>query len=336
MTSENPISLTAIELVGQHQTGFKTRLKEIAFDWKTDGLRAEGSFFYLAFHDGQPTQDQFVEFIYYQVIPFCLDRGYIKESFEKVGAGDHQVAMKITDEAKNLFINAKKKNKKTGEPGEIILFALLEYALGAPRVLSKMQLKTNRNMEVYGSDGIHLKFDTTDGHLYLYWGEAKLYQNLSKAINRIALSVKGYMTKDGKGKTGRDYDISLIERHSDLGNEDATQSLIKFLDPYQENHEKLREVYACVAIWNTKIYEALEGCSPEQAEDIFKEKYGLEISTACESFKKKIHAHSLQNLRFHFFLVPIKNAQDFRKLFCDKIGIEFEDELEDELDGDDD
>jgi hypothetical protein len=55
----------------------------------------------------------------------------------------------------------RKSNKPTdtgvgGELGEMLLYAFLEQVLGAPKLLSKVELKTSPNMYVYGSDGVHL------------------------------------------------------------------------------------------------------------------------------------------------------------------------------------
>ena len=92
-----------------------------------------------------------------------------------------------------LFMIARdyfRKLKDSGEVGELLLFFLLEAALGAPQVVCKMELKTNPNDEVKGADGIHVKWDDKDGHLDVFLGEAKLYQDIGAAMTKALESVK--------------------------------------------------------------------------------------------------------------------------------------------------
>ena len=59
---------------------------------------------------------------------------------------------------------------KTGEAGETLLFFLMEAVLGAPQLVAKMELKTNSNDEVKGSDGIHVRWNEQDKLVDLYFG----------------------------------------------------------------------------------------------------------------------------------------------------------------------
>lgn len=62
-TQVDAAKLAAIALAGTH-SGLSARLRQIDFAWTTDGVSAEGTFGYLAFRDGQLTQDEFVDFVY--------------------------------------------------------------------------------------------------------------------------------------------------------------------------------------------------------------------------------------------------------------------------------
>lgn len=63
-----------------------------------------------------------------------------------------------------------------GELGELLLYAFLESGLNAPKLLSKMELKTDANDYIKGSDGIHLLEVGND--YQLIFGESKMYANL--------------------------------------------------------------------------------------------------------------------------------------------------------------
>src|SRR5579884_933173 len=72
-----------------------------------------------------------------------------------VDAKDQVDHAKLLSEAKKLL----RRNAKSGEPGELLLYFLMEAVLKAPQAICKMSLKTNRKEEVKGSDGVHIKWD---------------------------------------------------------------------------------------------------------------------------------------------------------------------------------
>jgi len=319
--------LAEIALAGTY-AGFNARLRQIDFAWDTDGVKADGTFCYLAFRDGQLTQDDFVEFVYHKIVPFCLKRDYIRSCRERLDAThDERWFHEPVDAAKELFIKAKNKNPKSGEPGEVVLFSLLEGILNAPRLVAKMRLKTNPNMEVHGSDAIHMKYQPDDESLTIYWGEAKLYGQLSNALDEIAASIKGFREYDSEREgIQREFDIDLIQAHPDLDTPDVAatrDALLAYFDPYTEHSNKVREIHACLAMWDWSFCKTLNELDPDEAEDLFKEKYRERIESACSLFIEKIKTQGLDKFRFHFFLIPLVDVKDFRRRFCNKVGLPF-------------
>ena len=140
--------------------GLGIRLQEVPFDWVSGMHRLTGSFHYITFADGVPTVQEFVEYLYDCLIPYCLPKSKVRDALQGIDpALDYHRIVRLGDDAKSLFIKAKNQLESGGEPGELILYALLEWVLKAPRLVSKMYLKTNNNMPVHGTDGIHLGYD---------------------------------------------------------------------------------------------------------------------------------------------------------------------------------
>lgn len=323
----DPSKLAEIALAGM-QTGLSARLRQIDFTWTTNGVLAEGTFCYLAFRDGRLTQDEFVDFVYSRIIDFCLPREKVRKAREAVAAGDTKPMLDLSDEAKSLFLHAKKKNPRSGEPGEVVLFTLLEGLIKAPRLVAKMRLKTNPNMEVHGSDAIHMKYDAPSETLTLYWGEAKLYGDLPSALDQIAKSIKGFLEYSPNTKgVQRDFDIAIVQSHPDIDSPEAQatkDALLAFFDPYTEYSNQIREVHACLAIWDWDFCKAVGALPQEEAEEAFKKKYLERIESACSLFIDKIQKQGLGKFRFHFFLIPVADVMGFRKRFCEKIGLPFD------------
>ena len=166
--------------------GFSARLREVRYDWVEDGLSVSGKFLYLAFRDGHPTVDEFAKFIYDKIIPFWVSRKERRKKGEKYReTSDERHFQDLRDKASNLFIKAHNSRKTGGEPGELILFILLEAILKAPQIACKMYLKTSERMPVHGSDSIHVTSGTQEGSICLIWGESKLYQQLPSALDDV-------------------------------------------------------------------------------------------------------------------------------------------------------
>ncbi len=92
-----------------------------------------------------------------------------------------------------------------GELGEILLYVFLEHYLNAPKILSKVELKTNNNQYVYNADGVHFyqykESDCTYNQLVI--GESKLKGKLENAIDSAFDSIVSSKLKE-------DCDIDLV------------------------------------------------------------------------------------------------------------------------------
>jgi hypothetical protein len=314
--------LTQLALSATYK-GLNVRITEMKHDWICAGVTATGHFHYVAFKDGVPTIDEFVNLVYQRIIGFCLPRTYVQECLNKIKADDDQTPLYTArDKAVELFIKAKGKCATAGEPGEVLLYMLLEAILGAPRLVSKMSLKTNTNMEIYGTDSIHMKFNPHENSLYLYWGESKVYSELTASFTEMMRSITNFYTPNELGELPKSRDISLIENYSDITDTATLKVMSDYLNPYNEKYNNTKEIHACLACWDYDIYTKVQAESHDKREKLFIEKYSQRIKSACENFVEKIKDHKLERLRFHLFLLPVPNTETFRKQFYKKLGIQ--------------
>lgn len=68
----------------------------------------------------------------------------------------------------------RKPDSNAGEGGELLLYSILESHLGAPKLLSKMELKTDAQHYIHGSDGVHLLRNDDESYEVIF-GESKMY-----------------------------------------------------------------------------------------------------------------------------------------------------------------
>ena len=78
---------------------------------------------------------------------FVLNKKTIKKYVEEENY--MELSLQARNKFRDVYVNK-------GELGELILYTFLEGNLQAPKILSKMSLKTSSNMFVNGADGVHL------------------------------------------------------------------------------------------------------------------------------------------------------------------------------------
>ena len=302
-------------LLGNY-TKFGARLKHIDYDTKSCGDRVEVRSSYISFRDDKPTFDEFVDAVSDLLITFCLPRKELKEASEITKTGTIQEAsiefQRLSTKARELFMAARKGSHRSGEGGEIVLYLLNEWILRAPQIVSKMYLKTNKNMPVFGTDGIHAAFDESNNRLLLYWGESKAHATLEGATSSALKSIKGFLEKAQEKR-----EIEIVKDHYDLeGLSDAAINAIKeYLNPYSEQSNQRVAIFSCLLMYSSPTDSTLALSESEQI-DAFKSATEGFISTII----KDISANGLISTRFEFFLLPVPDVQDFRDKFQSKLG----------------
>jgi len=151
---------------------------------------------------------------------------------------EKKLSIKRKKAPEKLFEKAVRKISKhtaKGELGELLLFTLLDVYFKAPKILSKISLKTNPRMPVYGADAVHAQYK--DGALRLYLGESKLRKSFSGAATSAASSISNALEKYY-------VEFDLIDSHIDFPKMDAEarSELIDLLDPFSEDHEFIPEI----------------------------------------------------------------------------------------------
>jgi len=221
-------------------------------------------------------------------------------------AKDQVAHAKILSEARKLL----RRYAKSGEPGELLLYFLIEAVLKAPQAICKMSLKTNRKEEVKGSDGVHLRWDQIRKRLILYFGEAKLHQGLSGALAAAFESMENFHTEGAE-----EHEAFLVSSHFNLLDETLKQQVCRVLDKtasaltYETHH-------ACLIGFNWADYGNLE--DPATRQEFLKNfderyrQYGSVIHAGVESRMKEF---AYKHLTFEFFFIPFKAVQEFRDQF---------------------
>lgn len=294
------------------------RIKHLSFNTDTCGDRIDVRCSYISFRDGQPTFDDFIEMLADHIISFCLPRAEISAAQKEIAGADHVAASRVmrqlTDKARGLFIKAKKGSHRSGEAGEIVLYILTEWLLQAPQIVSKMYLKTNNQMPVHGTDGIHARYDAKTQRLLLYWGESKAHAKISSALASALDSISEFVTDEHEKR-----EIDIVAAHADFDglDQDAKEAILRYLDPYAEESNERVVTHSCLLIFE---YAFPDGTDPEQAESLLVKQASATVESFIETIKASVEAKGLGPQRFEFFLMPVPSVQTFRDKFQQKIG----------------
>lgn len=246
---------------------------------------------------------------------------------------DYSLSWKIRenykDKAMMLSRKAREKfrdyEKNDGELGELLLFCFLEGHLEAPKILTKLELKTSNKLYVNGSDGVHLK-KISDKKYHLIFGESKTYTELTRAFENAFKSIYEFvneMNSKGDSKSGIEYERGLISSNMEQTIFDEDDEDILNLLLYPENKPssdvRLDDAFSVFIGYEIDITKEQEGLSSDEFPDKIKEK----IITQIENYKNKIYElikeYQLIGYTFYIFVMPFTDIDKNRKKILKRV-----------------
>nr|WP_294564961.1 DUF1837 domain-containing protein [uncultured Rhodopila sp.] len=276
--------------------------------------------YYPSFRQRKPMISELIDAVSMHIMNFCLPRRQVREVLDlygNIGSEDFlQKVETLRQEAFDLFKRAHLATNRNGEAGELILYLLTEWLLGAPQIIAKMSLKTNTEMPVHGADGVHVRYCPDTGRLFVYWGEAKLYQSVDVAITAAAKSIVDSL-KDEKIK----HEISLVRRYLDFsGMSDAAKAaLLSMLDPFGPGYANRHDVITCLIAFDFDAFAAAQAASGD-AEEEFRKLALANLKEVAPKIASVLKDNEMEHQPMEMFIVPVPSVARLRELFQDKIG----------------
>lgn len=264
-------------------------------------------FHYVKFDaNGKPMLGALAETLYDYIIHYCLASKNRDDSLSSTQA------TRLTKEARKLFVHPDATDEdpdQTGEAGEILLYFLIESIIEAAQVVSKMELKTNQNKEVNGSDGIHMKWCDDDGVADIYFGEAKIHQSLSGALGSAFKSINDF--HDGEMYKHEFLMVTKHFKYADQEIKDEVKNLIRTGEP----SAGVRINHACLIGYNWLEYETLVKNQSKNIEGDFKNIFKNDIPRVVNLLNNRFNTFEKKHLKFDFFFMPFISVQEFRDAF---------------------
>lgn len=218
---------------------------------------------------------------------------------------------KLNDLVKKAKAKLKHHTDNEGELGEILLYCLLESHLNAPKILTKLELKTNSNDYVKGADGVHL-LKLSDSDYQLILGESKLNSDLKQGIYEAFGSINKLLTSTSK----MEFEIDLInsELVKEAYEEDSYNVLKKIIVPSaKEDETYLDYSFGIFLGFNITITDIELKLSNSEFRTNIREKIKNEILKAKESINYQLKKEGYSGYQFYVYVVPFSDLQNKRK-----------------------
>lgn len=200
-----------------------------------------------------------------------------------------------------------------GELGEILLYLFLEQDLHAPKLFSKVELKTSAKDYVKGSDGIHFKFRTNSEGikiLQLVIGEAKIKNELKKGIDEAFESIEKYLSENTQ-------DRNLLDTHlmDQLVDKEEAELIKEYIMAIPR---KKKEIVFGIFIGYSINYSGVSETNDEFDRKV-KEENIKQVLSLKSHIIKTINSYHVSNYEFNFYFLPFHNASRDRKVIMDSL-----------------
>ena len=203
-------------------------------------------------------------------------------------------------------------NGAGGELGEILLYLFLEQKLNAPKLLSKVELKTTKNQYVFGSDGVHL-LSLGNKMFQLVLGESKIKGDLKDAVKEAFESIQKVSNDTGN-------EIRLIERNilAESFNPETTELIKSIIVPSKRD----------LNIGVDNAFGVFLGYTLDvDSKGYSNSDFRLAVATKVENDLKSIAAHienkinklNMSGYSFYFYILPFNNASADRATIIQKL-----------------
>lgn len=243
---------------------------------------------------------------------------------ELLGNNLHHFALSRTEvqklkEEEKYYTLVKKTQEKfrnytsnEGELGEIMLYCLLEAHLNAPKILTKLELKTANNDYVKGSDGVHLlKLD--EENYQLIFGEAKLDAKLTTGISNAFGSISKLL-KDGNKKLDFEFDLVNSQLVKEVYNEQQYEKIKKILLPSAKTEETYLDYSFGIFLgFEAQITDEEMKLSNSEFRKQIKNRIKQEVLDIISSFNFQIKKEEFTRYQFYIYIIPFSDLAEKRK-----------------------
>ncbi|TMI63766.1 MAG: DUF1837 domain-containing protein [Bacteroidetes bacterium] len=264
----------------------------------------------LRIENNQFTYDELIKKLSNAVITYSLSKkqftDFVKD--ERYGELNKLALNKFRDYSIN-----------DGEAGEVLLYCFLESHLKAPKILTKLEIKTARNDYVKGSDGIHL-LQLGLKRFQIIFGESKLDASLTASLSNAFKSIHDFITRD---KDNIYHEMSLLD--SQLCKESLDEDMYQFVKSIVfpkangSNSVVKDNAFAIFAGFDINPSEEELKMKNDDFRILIRKRIKEEVEKKQEHIREKISEYKLFNHTFYVYVFPFMKIDETRKKIIKEI-----------------
>ena len=250
-----------------------------------------------------------------RILDYAIPRKRVNKALKQIkDTGSTALMSRLQREAQQLFTSL----KKTGEGGELLVFAFAEAVFGLSQIICKMSLKTSSQMHYHGADGVYAK-GTESGLLKVYWGESKLYADATTAVRDCLNSLAPFLTEQDGNDSARSRDIFLINEFANFDNPNIAEGLKQYFDMDDSKSLSLEHCGIALIGFDNELYPAdgIVGDDKELAKNI-----KAEVPKWTKQIENRLGVEKINNYDIHFICVPMRTVSEFREYFLSLVGVD--------------
>lgn len=268
--------------------------------------------FVLIINSNEFDYDLLIDMLLDPVIDYSISR-QVKERYKNRPAT-------LSKKAREKFVEYARNN---GELGELLLFCFLETHLGAPKILTKLELKTSTSHYVNGADGVHF-LKLPDGNYQLIFGESKTYQDIDGAIRDAFKSIynfKNGINDKGNQKSGIQYEKSLISDNlfKEAFSDEERDFLESLIYPTKNRNFDVDDAFGIFIGFQIDVSDEEKGMPTADFRKLVKSRVDDEVSKCLTSIQQKIVDNKLQGHNFYIYVLPFTDINSKRKKIMEAI-----------------
>lgn len=214
-------------------------------------------------------------------------------------------------------IDSPKDKSSGGETGELLLYSFLESHLRAPKILTKLEIKTSSKDYAKGSDGIHL-LKLSETSYQLVFGESKLKPNLKDSISAAFDSIHEFVNR----KTNNiHHEIGLLSTQlcKEAVDESSYQFIKSVVFPSAVDEITKDNAFGIFAGFEITPTSEQEKMSNDDFRKSIRASIRHDVETKMINIKDKILEHKLHGYSFYVYVFPFIKLDESRRNIIDHL-----------------
>ena len=206
--------------------------------------------------------------------------------------------------------------KGTGNDlGEIMLYVFLEQVLGAPKIMSRVELQTGAKQYDSKCDGVHLlSLEQTSGmpYYHLVFGTSSIVGDMKKAVDSAFDAIAEIEKRSTLERTLAENTV-----FSKSFDKDKIQKIKDLLIPSKGRTVPCDTAYGVFLAYKLGLNPA--NYSLVDFRNALIQKMKLDIYKHVSYINKKIDSLSLGNYSFYFYILPLNDADTEKTQIMDRV-----------------